>query len=144
MLVDGSWADADAAGHEVEQPGVAAVGVAQLVGERDEVGPPVPGRWPAQVELARDGVGHELQQLVAGVDVAVQRRGSRAECRGDPAHRDGREAVRVGERDRGGGDPGAVVLGGRAPSGPLRAQPDAARPVRHVTSLVLRTAYPVT
>jgi hypothetical protein len=93
--------------------------------ECHEVGAPI-ARWrPGEVDLPGRRIGHELQQLVAGLDVPVERRGPGSDGSGHLAHGDGSEAASVGQLHRGGGDPRPAVLG-RGPSArPFLAQPDA-------------------
>ena len=73
--------------------------------------------------LARELVAHELDQVVLGRHVVVQRHGGDAQRAGDPAHGEGVRALRVGDPDGGRGDGGAVVARLRPPGSALGKVP---------------------
>jgi len=73
--------------------------------------------------LARELVAHELDQVVLGRYVVVQRHGGDAKRAGDPAHGECVRALRVGDPDGGRGDGGAVVARLRPPGSALGKVP---------------------
>ena len=87
-------------------------------------------------QLAHDRVAHERDQLVLVADVVVERHRAGAELGGDAAHRDGLEALRVGDPSAAAAICSRVCAGLRSP-GAGRVQIGAALGVR----LTSRTAY---
>ena len=98
--VDGVRPDAGCRHGAVRQPRVPAVDVASLEADVDEVGQPVAGRLGEPV-LARDVVGHEIEQLLAVLHVAVEAPGAGVQLGSHPPHRHGVEALAVGDVHRG-------------------------------------------
>jgi hypothetical protein len=66
---------------------------------------PVAGDAVLHDDLAREGVGHAVEELLLVGDVVVERHRPHPEFRGDVAHRDGVDAVAVGD-SQGGRDDG--------------------------------------
>jgi phospholipase C len=87
---------------DVRVPGPDPLG---LPGVRPELILPAGRIRLGDLDLARDPVDHQLEQLVAAGHVRVQRRRSRAEILGDPPGADRVQAVPVEDRDRRGDDP---------------------------------------
>ena len=105
------------------QPRVTPHDRACLLADGEEVGEPVAGRRREDILRTR-GVDHQVEQVLPGIDVAVQGRRAGPELGGEPPHRDRVQAFPVGDRDSGGSDLLAGALG-RAPGGRvLRAHPD--------------------
>ena len=139
---DPVWAH-DRAGHDqARQPAVTAEYGAGLSPEGDEVGEPVAGGRGVLVLLGRR-VGHQVEQILAGLDVAVERGRAGAELGSYPPHGDRFQSVGVGDSQRDLGDPGPAPLRGAADGGPPRAHPDApCRPVRRHSSPPFAIAVP--
>ena len=110
--------------HDRGQPVVPLDEIPALAGQvRD--GRPRIGRWRARIDVLGGGlVDHQLDQVVLGGDVVVQRHGADAEFGGDPAHGHRVDALGVGDPDRYLGDGGAAVPGLRPALTMLGQRPD--------------------
>lgn len=105
---------------QIGQPRVPDVRGLGLAGQADEIVQPVAGGVRGEVQLGRDRVRHEVQQLVPAPHVAVERGGPRTQPLRERAHRHGGQALRVGEGEGGRRDLGTAPLGcgsARAPRG---------------------------
>ena len=69
---DSVWAYDRAGYGEARQPAVPTEYGAGLLPEGDEVGEPV-AAWRVEFVLGADRVGHQVEEVLAGLDVAVQR-----------------------------------------------------------------------
>src|SRR5215470_19179979 len=87
------------AAHEVHHPGVPVERRPHAAGQRPQVRPPVAGRFRCQL-VALDGVDHEVEQLLLGRDVPVQRHRPRVELARDPPHADRVRPFGVRDPDR--------------------------------------------
>ena len=84
----------------VDRPRVALEGVARAAARSPSIASRQSPRQLARrdQQLAHDRVVHQREQLVLGADVVVERHRADAELGGDAAHRDGVEALGVGDR----------------------------------------------
>ena len=88
--------------------------------------------------LAADVVDHELDQVLLGRHVVVQRHRAHAERGRDAPHGDRVQALGVGQRHRGRRDRGPAVPGLRPPAAALRDVPDRQRRDRSRPRLLRR------
>ena len=88
--------------------------------------------------LGRDRVAHQLEQLVARVEVVVERHRARPQLARDPPHRDRLEPLLVGDRAA---RPARSALRDSGARGP-RPRGSGSRPDRRLRLLDIRTVYP--
>ncbi len=79
------------------------------MGQGSQVAAPVAGGGRRAAVFGRYGVEHEVEQVVFGCQVAVERGCARSQFLGDAPHGQCLDALGVGDRDSGAGDlrPGA-------------------------------------
>jgi hypothetical protein len=111
---------------DAHSPGMAQVSAPDLPGDQRQRVAPAGGQLARHQGLGEQRVVQQIEQLILGLDVAVQAHRARAERGCDPAHGDGIEALGVGDAERSRGDllpaePGLTHAGFRSGPDPVPA-----------------------